>query len=60
MDIGVVLSEWFLSMNLGQKILFVIGLIITLGLTYFVKKGIEWIFYPYKKSYVGKKYFWLR
>lgn len=50
MDIGVVLSEWFLSMNLGQKILFVIGLIITLGLTYFVKKGIEWIFYPYKKA----------
>jgi hypothetical protein len=60
LDIGVVLTEWFLSMSIGQQLLFIIGLIITLAIFYLIKKGIEWIFYPYKKSYVGKKYFWLR
>lgn len=60
MDIGVMTLEWFRSMSTGQQIIFIVGFFLTMAITYFVKKGIEWIFYPHKKSYVGKKYFWLR
>lgn len=60
MDIGIILYDWFLSMSLGQQILFVMGLMVTLVIVYSVIKGIEWIFYPYKKSHAGRKYFWLQ
>ncbi|WP_025675565.1 hypothetical protein [Paenibacillus polymyxa] len=60
MDLGTMFISWFLSMSIVKQIFFVLGLILTLTITYFIIKGIQWIFYPYKKSHVGRKYFWLR
>lgn len=59
MDIGLIFFEWFLSMSIGQRILFILGFFITMAIANFLIKGIEWVFYPYKKSHVGRKYFWL-
>ncbi|OMC63739.1 hypothetical protein BK126_26465 [Paenibacillus sp. FSL H7-0326] len=59
MDIGLQFYEWFMSMNTFQQIVFVVGFYVTLKIGCLIRKGIDWIFYPHKKSIVGKKHFWL-